>query len=101
MPVWAANYLVGLASSVVDNVPLTAAVLKSDIAMTQADWVGLTYTAGVGGSLLIVGSAAGIVAMSRVPGLTFASYLRYAWLSLLAFTAGYGAVVALARGLLG
>jgi len=101
MPAWAANYLIGLASSVVDNVPLTAAVLKSDIALTQADWMGLTYTAGVGGSLLVVGSAAGIVAMSRVPGLTFASYLRYAWLSWLAFTVGYGAAVALSRVLLG
>ncbi len=101
MPAWVANYLVGLASSLVDNVPLTAAVLKSGIDLTQSDWMGLTYTAGVGGSLLIVGSAAGIVAMSRVPGLTFASYLRYAWLSWLAFTAGYGAVVVLGRGLLG
>ncbi|MGE0623458.1 MAG: sodium:proton antiporter NhaD [Pseudomonadales bacterium] len=100
MPGWVANYLVGLASAVVDNVPLTAAVLKSDIALTRADWMGLTYTVGVGGSLLIIGSAAGIVAMSRVPGLTFVSYLRYAWLSWLAFTAGYAAVVALGRGLL-
>jgi len=100
LPAWAANYLVGLASAVVDNVPLTAAVLKSGIELSPANWMGLTYTAGVGGSLLIVGSAAGIVAMSNVPGLTFASYLRYAWLSLLAFTAGYGAVVALGTRLL-
>lgn len=97
MPAWAANYLVGLVSAVVDNVPLTAAVLKSDVALTQADWMGLTYAVGVGGSLLVIGSAAGIVAMSRVPGLTFVSYLRYSWLSCLAFTAGYGAVLALGR----
>jgi len=37
----------------------------------------LTYAVGVGGSLLVIGSAAGIVAMSKVPGLTFGAYLRY------------------------
>ncbi|MGL4894085.1 MAG: sodium:proton antiporter, partial [Shewanella sp.] len=41
------------------------------------EWLGLTYSVGVGGSLLVIGSAAGIVAMSKVKELTFVSYLKY------------------------
>jgi Na+/H+ antiporter NhaD/arsenite permease-like protein len=88
-----ANYLMGIFSAVIDNVPLTAALLKSGIEMTPGEWLGLTYAVGVGGSLLVIGSAAGIVAMSKIPGLTFAAYLRYLLHLFLAYTLGYGAVV--------
>ncbi|MEE3157709.1 MAG: sodium:proton antiporter NhaD, partial [Pseudomonadota bacterium] len=76
MPPMAANFLMGMLSALIDNVPLTAALLKADLQMTIAEWMGLTYAVGVGGSLLIIGSAAGIVAMSKMPGLTFMTYLR-------------------------
>ncbi len=100
MPVFAANYVVGLLSALVDNVPLTAAILKSGIDMGRADWMGLTYATGVGGSLLIIGSAAGVIAMSKIEALSFASYLRFLPRLLLAYTVGYAAVLAIANTLL-
>ncbi len=92
MPTLGANFLMGLLSALIDNVPLTAALLKSDLEMSTAEWMGLTYAVGVGGSLLIIGSAAGIVAMSKVPGLTFMTYLRSFGLLLMAFAFGFLAV---------
>lgn len=89
MPVEIANYTMGLISSLVDNVPLTAAVLKSNIEMSPADWLSLTYAVGVGGSLLVIGSAAGIVAMSKVQQISFFSYMRYSVYLLVAYTVGY------------
>ncbi|MFC6672373.1 sodium:proton antiporter NhaD [Marinobacterium aestuariivivens] len=97
MPVVAANYVVGLLSALVDNVPLTAAILKSGIDMDLADWMCLTYATGVGGSLLIIGSAAGVIAMSKIEALSFVSYLRYMPRLLLAYSAGYGAVWVMGR----
>ncbi|WP_150305998.1 sodium:proton antiporter NhaD [Pseudomonas saliphila] len=92
VPVLMANFLMGVLSALIDNVPLTAALLKSDLEMSVAEWMGLTYAVGVGGSLLIIGSAAGIVAMSKVPGLTFMSYLRSFGLLFLSFAVGFVAV---------
>ncbi|MCP8686942.1 sodium:proton antiporter NhaD [Marinobacterium sedimentorum] len=100
MPVYAANYVVGLLSALVDNVPLTAAILKSGIDMDRADWMGLTYAAGVGGSLLIIGSAAGVIAMSKIEALSFATYLRFLPRLLLAYSVGYVAVLAIANSML-
>lgn len=90
-----ANYLMGIFSAIIDNVPLTAALLKSGIDMSPAEWMGLTYAVGVGGSLLVIGSAAGIVAMSKIQGLTFGTYMRYALHLLAAYTLGYGGVLLL------
>ena len=84
-----ASLLMGIASAFIDNVPLTAALLKSGIEMTDTNWLVLTYSVGVGGSLLSIGSAAGIVSMSKVPGLTFSAYLRYYPLLLIAFGCGF------------
>lgn len=97
MPVWAANYFVGLLSAMVDNVPLTAAILKSGVEMNTADWLGLTYATGVGGSLLIVGSAAGVIAMSKISELTFLSYMRFFHYLLVAYTAGFAMVWLIGR----
>ncbi len=95
MPPVYANYLMGIFSAVIDNVPLTAALLKSGINMSPAEWMGLTYAVGVGGSLLVIGSAAGIVAMSKIDGLTFAAYLKYTLHLLAAYTVGYAGVILL------
>lgn len=89
LPTTAANFVMGLLSSLVDNVPLTAALLKADIAMSPAQWLSLTYSVGVGGSLLVIGSAAGIVAMSKVEAVTFGSFARYSLLLLAAFSTGF------------
>lgn len=84
-----ANYLMGILSAGVDNVPLTAALLKADIVMSQQHWLSFTYATGVGGSMLIIGSAAGIIAMSKVKALTFASYFRLSLYLLVCYTFGY------------
>lgn len=89
LPTTGANFVMGLLSSLVDNVPLTAALLKSNIAMDTASWLTLTYAVGVGGSLLVVGSAAGIVAMSKVKEITFISFMRYSLYILIAYTVGF------------
>lgn len=87
-----ANFIMGAVSALIDNVPLTAALLKADITMTVSEWMLLTYAVGVGGSLLVIGSAAGIVAMSKVQGLSFARYGKYFLLLLIAYTVGYALV---------
>lgn len=89
LPSTMANYAIGLCSAVLDNVPLTAAVLGSELDMPLAAWLGLTYSVGVGGSMLAIGSAAGIIVMSKVQGVTFGSYLRYFPHLLIAYTTGF------------
>jgi Na+/H+ antiporter NhaD/arsenite permease-like protein len=96
-----ANYMMGLFSALIDNVPLTAALLKSDPELPIAEWLALTYGVGVGGSLLAIGSASGIIAMSKVKGLTFGSFLRYTPLVLIAYTSGYLVTLSLANLIFG
>ncbi len=74
----AANVMVGLISAVVDNIPVMFAVLTMDPEMPVSQWLLVTLTAGVGGSLLSVGSAAGVALMGTARGVyTFASHLRW------------------------
>ncbi len=84
-----ANFVAGAVSALLDNVPLTAALLKAEPSLTTPQWLALTYAVGVGGSLLSIGSAAGILAMSKVKGLTFGAYLRYVPALLVAYAVGY------------
>ena len=97
MPVDLANFVVGILSALVDNVPLTAAILKSGVEMDTAQWLGLTYAVGVGGSMLIIGSAAGVIALSKLAELSFITYLRFFHWLLVAYTLGYVAVMFIAR----
>lgn len=97
VPPVVANYLMGVLSAAIDNVPLTAALLKSGLDMGVAEWMVLTYSVGVGGSLLVIGSAAGIVAMSKVQGLTFGTYLKHFLYLFIAFNAGFAGVYAVGR----
>lgn len=91
MPAPYANFLMGVFSALIDNVPLTAAVLKSDIDMSPAEWLSITYAVGVGGSLLIIGSAAGIIAMSKVKEVNFISYFSLFLYLFFAYAIGYWA----------
>ena len=91
------NFVTGIGSSILDNVPLTAALLKADPVLTTPEWLGLTSSVGVGGSLLVIGSASGIIAMSKVKELTFVSYLRYVPALLLCYCLGYGLTLLLAN----
>lgn len=90
------NFVSGMGSAILDNVPLTAALLKAEPALNTAQWLGLTYAVGVGGSLLVIGSAAGIIAMSKVSELTFVSYLKYVPALTLCYSLGYGLTLLLA-----
>lgn len=85
-----ANVAMGLLSAVVDNIPIMFAVLKMDPAMGQGQWLLITLTAGVGGSLLAIGSAAGVALMGVSRGqYTFSSHLRWTW----AIALGYAASI--------
>lgn len=80
---WAAGAIGGI-SAVVDNIPVMFAVLKMDPHMGLSGWLLVTLTAGIGGSLLSVGSAAGLALMGQAPGVyTFRSHLRWSWAILL------------------
>ncbi len=73
-----ANVAVGLISAVVDNIPVMYAVLTMSPDMSIGQWMMVTLTAGVGGSLLSVGSAAGVALMGQARGIyTFSSHLRW------------------------
>lgn len=74
----AANVVVGLFSSVIDNIPIMAAVIHMHPAMNEGQWLLVTLTAGVGGSLLSIGSAAGVALMGQARGhYTFISHLKW------------------------
>ncbi len=86
-----ANVSVGLLSSVVDNIPVMFAVLTMNPDMSLGQWLLVTMTAGVGGSLLSIGSAAGVALMGQTRGkYTFFSHLR--WTPVIAL--GYAASIA-------
>ncbi len=73
------NIIIGVLSSIVDNIPVTYAVLKMSPDMGLNQWLLLTLTAGVGGSLLSVGSAAGVAVMGvDRKHYTFMSHLKWA-----------------------
>jgi len=74
-----ANILVGLLSSIVDNIPVMFAVLTMNPHMAHGQWLLVTLTAGVGGSLLSIGSAAGVALMGAARGTyTFGAHLKWA-----------------------
>ena len=86
-PTWA-NIGVGFLSAIVDNVPVMSAVLKASPDMGLDQWMLVTLTAGVGGSLISFGSAAGVGVMGKLPGIyTFGSHMKYAWTIFLGYVA--------------
>lgn len=77
-PVWA-NVAVGGISAILDNVPVMFAVIAMDPEMNTQMWLLVTLTAGVGGSLLSIGSAAGVALMGSARGsYTFLGHLKWA-----------------------
>lgn len=86
-----ANILVGILSAVVDNIPVMFAVLSMNPDMSLGQWLLVTLTAGVGGSLLSIGSAAGVALMGQARGIyTFSAHLKWIW----AIALGYAASIA-------
>jgi len=85
------NVLIGVLSSIVDNIPIMYAVLKMDPAMGLDQWLLITLTAGTGGSLLSIGSAAGVAVMGvDRENYTFMNHLK--WVPAIAL--GYFASIA-------
>jgi Na+/H+ antiporter NhaD/arsenite permease-like protein len=86
-----ANILIGALSAIVDNIPLMFAVLKMDPDMSAGQWLLITLSCGVGGSMLSIGSAAGVALMGLAKGVyTFSSHLKWCW----AVAAGYAVSIA-------
>ncbi|PCJ42795.1 MAG: sodium:proton antiporter [SAR86 cluster bacterium] len=86
-----ANILVGVASAIVDNIPVMFAVLEMGPVMNEGQWLLVTLTAGVGGSMLSIGSAAGVAVMGQARGIyTFFEHLKWTW----AIALGYAASIA-------
>ncbi len=74
------NIVIGVLSALIDNIPLMFAVITMHPAMSEGQWLLLTLTAGVGGSLLSIGSAAGVGIMGQAQGkYTFFSHLKWSW----------------------
>jgi NhaD family Na+/H+ antiporter len=74
----AANTIIGVFSALVDNIPVMVAVLQMSPEMDSAQWLLVTLTAGVGGSMLSIGSAAGVALMGQARGhYTFFGHLRW------------------------
>jgi Na+/H+ antiporter NhaD/arsenite permease-like protein len=80
------NIAVGFLSAIVDNVPVMSAVLKASPAMEHSQWMLVVMTAGIGGSLISFGSAAGVGVMGKLHGIyTFGSHMKYAWTILVGY----------------
>ncbi len=85
-----ANILVGILSAIVDNIPVMFAVLSMLPEMNETQWLLVTLTAGVGGSMLSIGSAAGVALMGQARGYyTFFGHLK--WTPVIAL--GYAASI--------
>jgi NhaD family Na+/H+ antiporter len=85
-----ANISVGFLSAIVDNIPVMVAVLQMQPEMNAAQWELVTLTAGVGGSMLSIGSAAGVALMGQARGYyTFFGHLKWTW----AIALGYAASI--------
>ena len=83
-----ANILVGFLSALIDNIPVMFAVLAMLPDMDLGQWLLVTLTAGVGGSMLSVGSAAGVAVMGQARGVyTFMAHLKWSWAILLGYMA--------------
>lgn len=84
-----ANTIIGLLSAIVDNIPVMFAILNMNPDMGHAQWLLVTLTAGIGGSLLSIGSAAGVALMGQAKGqYTFMSHLKWLWAIALGYFAG-------------
>ena len=73
-----ANFIVGILSAIVDNIPVMFAVITMNPDMSTDQWLLVTLTTGVGGSLLSIGSAAGVALMGQARGhYTFFGHMKW------------------------
>jgi Na+/H+ antiporter NhaD/arsenite permease-like protein len=80
------NIGVGFLSAIVDNVPVMSAVLKASPDLHLDQWLLVTLTAGIGGSLISFGSAAGVGVMGKLKGVyTFSAHMKLSWTILIGY----------------
>ena len=80
------NIGVGFLSAIVDNVPVMSAVLKASPDLHLDQWLLVTLTAGIGGSLISFGSAAGVGVMGKLKGVyTFSAHMKLSWTILVGY----------------
>jgi Na+/H+ antiporter NhaD/arsenite permease-like protein len=85
-----ANIAMGVISAIIDNIPVMFAILTMNPEMDHYQWLLITLTCGVGGSLLSIGSAAGVALMGQAKGVyTFFAHLKWSW----AISLGYAASI--------
>ena len=85
----AANIVLGTVSAVIDNIPVMFSVLSMQPEMNHFQWLLVTLTCGVGGSLLSIGSAAGVALMGTSRGqYTFLSHIKWTPIIALGYAAG-------------
>ena len=95
-----ANIAIGIISAIVDNIPVMFAVLTMMPDMSVGQWLLVTMTAGVGGSLLSIGSAAGVALMGQARGIyTFFGHLKWTPAIALGYAASIGTHMLLNRHL--
>ena len=95
-----ANIAIGVISAIIDNIPVMYAVLQMNPEMGLDQWLLITLTAGTGGSLLSIGSAAGVAVMGvRRDLYTFMSHLKWTPVVALGYMAGIGAWWLLVKGM--
>lgn len=83
------NILMGLASALIDNIPVMFAILSMDPDMNEFQWLLVTLTCGIGGSMLSIGSAAGVALMGVARGqYSFMNHLRWTPVIILGYAAG-------------
>jgi Na+/H+ antiporter NhaD/arsenite permease-like protein len=83
-----ANIVAGILSAIADNIPVMFAILTMNPEMDSFQWLLVTMTAGVGGSLLSVGSAAGVALMGQSKGMySFFSHMKWSWAIALGYVA--------------
>jgi len=87
-----AHTAIGVISAIIDNIPVMFAVLNMGHDHSTGQWLLVTLTAGIGGSLFSIGSAAGVALMGQARGVyTFGSHLKWTWAIALGYLAGIGA----------
>lgn len=97
-----ANSLIGVLSAFVDNIPVMVAVLQMNPAMDMQQWLLVTLTAGVGGSMLSIGSAAGVALMGQAKGMyTFFGHLKWTPIIALAYVISIWVHLEISKGYVG
>lgn len=96
----AAHTAIGVISAVIDNIPVMFAVLNMGYEHSLGQWLLVTLTAGIGGSLLSVGSAAGVALMGQARGVyTFGNHLKWTWAIAIGYLAGIAAHLLINQGM--